>query len=295
MSHETKSRVFELFAESEMTVERLLQNNGFSKGLIIELKKSPDGITINGERVRSTAVMKTGERLTVTMPTPPVKRAKTELTVPIVYEDEDIVLYDKPSGLACHRSGSHIDDTMENMVEGVFRPVTRLDRDTSGLLLAAKHQLAAGRLWQKTEKRYLAVCEGHFERIHGFIELPIMRIRPFDMRRVVDECGDIALTEYRVLTQSGGAALVECILHTGRTHQIRVHFSTVGHPLFGDGFYGGRTDLIKRQALHCSKMKFEHPVSCKKQQFYSEIPSDMQDLLAEFRLKLPESFKNEAF
>lgn len=289
------ARVFEFFADGEMTVEQLLKEKGFSKGLIIELKGCDNGITIAGERVRSTTVMKSGEKLTVTMPDIEVSRSKTELTVPIVYEDEDIILYDKPSGLACHRSGSHIDDTMENMMEGVFRPVTRLDRDTSGLLLAAKHRFAAGRLWQKTEKRYLAVCEGRFERIHGFIELPIMRIRPFDMRRVVDECGDPALTEYRVLSQSGGAALVECILHTGRTHQIRVHLSAVGHPLFGDEFYGGRTDLIKRQALHCSKMKFEHPVSCKKQQFYSELPPDMQDLLSKTRLNLPKFYENEVF
>ncbi|MBP1577752.1 MAG: RluA family pseudouridine synthase, partial [Oscillospiraceae bacterium] len=187
-------RVFEFIAERECTVEQLLKENGFSKGLIIELKKTEDGIVINGGRVRSTTVMQAGTRLVVTMPMPQVKRAKTELTVPIIYEDEDIILYDKPSGLACHRSGSHIDDTMENMMEGVFRPVTRLDRDTSGLLLAAKHQLAAGRLWQKTEKRYIARAEGHFERIPGFIELPIMRIRPYDMRRIVDECGEPALT-----------------------------------------------------------------------------------------------------
>lgn len=295
MSGEIKARVFEFFADEEITVEQLLRKNGFSKGLIIELKKTEDGIVIDGVRVRSTTVMQKGKRLVVTMPRPQVKRAKTELTVPVIYEDEDIILYDKPPGLACHRSGSHIDDTMENMMEGVFRPVTRLDRDTSGLLLAAKHQLAAGRLWQKTEKRYIAVAEGHFERIHGFIELPIMRIRPYDMRRIADECGDPALTEYHVLAQGNGAAVVECVLHTGRTHQIRVHFSAVGHPLFGDEFYGGRTDLIKRQALHCSKMQFYHPVSCKKHQFFSELPSDLQELLANFRLEFPDSYKNEVF
>ncbi|MBP1556744.1 MAG: RluA family pseudouridine synthase [Oscillospiraceae bacterium] len=295
MSGGVVPRVFEFLAERECTVEQLLKENGFSKGLIIELKKTEDGIVINGGRVRSTTVMQAGTRLVVTMPMPQVKRAKTELTVPIIYEDEDIILYDKPSGLACHRSGSHIDDTMENMMEGVFRPVTRLDRDTSGLLLAAKHQLAAGRLWQKTEKRYIAIAEGHFERIHGFIELPIMRIRPYDMRRIVDECGEPALTEYRVLAQGNGAALLECVLHTGRTHQIRVHLSTVGHPLFGDEFYGGRTDLIKRQALHCSKMQFDHPILCKKQLFYSEMPRDMQELLANFDLKLPNGYENAAF
>lgn len=292
MSGEESPRVFSFSADESCTVEQLLRKNGFSKGLIIELKKTADGIVINGERVRSTTVMSAGQTLYVTMPRPEVARAKSGLSIPVIYEDEDIIIYDKPAGIVCHRSGSHISDTIENMTEGVFRPVTRLDRDTSGLLLAAKHQLAAGRLWQKTHKRYIAVAEGQFEQPHGFIELPIMRERPYEMRRVVDECGDIALTEYRVLVQGSGAAVVECILHTGRTHQIRVHLSAVGHPIFGDGFYGGRTDFITRQALHCSKMQFTHPITCKNMEFESKLPPDMQELLAKYNLILPENTEN---
>ena len=174
----------------------------------------------------------------------------------------------------------------------MFRAVTRLDKDTSGLLLVAKHQLAAGRLWQGTSKQYLAVVEGKLDRIHGFIELPIMRCRPYDMRRIVDECGEPALTEYRVVDQTGEAALVECILRTGRTHQVRVHFSAIGHPLFGDEFYGGRTDLIKRQALHCAKMEFTHPITGEKAKFTALPPADLTELLAKLGLTLPEEWEN---
>lgn len=282
-----KPRSFSFAAQSPCEVQELLREKGFSKKLIIALKQTENGLMINGVRVRSTTKMQGGDALTVNMPSENVSRARLEIDIPIVYQDDDIILYNKPSGIACHRSGCHISDTMENACDGVFRAVTRLDRDTSGLLLTAKHQLAAGRLWKKTQKQYIAICEGHFERLHGFIELPIMRQRPYDMRRIVDDCGDPALTEYRVLVQGNGAAAVQCILHTGRTHQIRVHLSAMGYPLLGDDFYGGRTDIIKRQALHCSKMQFDHPITSQTMNFELGLPEDMTDTLAYFGLKVP--------
>lgn len=290
MSGASNGRKLELIAQDVMTVEQLLKQNGFSKGLIIELKKTADGIMIDGKRVRSTTVMKAEDTLCVTLPNNEVKRAKSGIDIPIIYEDEDIIVYNKPSGIACHRSGSHIDDTIENTFDGVFRAVTRLDRDTSGLLLVAKHQLAAGRLWQKTKKRYIAIAQGKFERIHGKIELPIMRCRPYDMRRIVDECGDPSLTEYRVIAQNNSAALVECILHTGRTHQARVHLAAIGHPIIGDTFYGADDGVMQRQALHCAKMMFVHPMTEDVMEFTAAPPQDMQNAMKQFGIVLPKEW-----
>ena len=275
MSGGVKGRKLFYTAQTAMTAEQLLRQNGYSKALVTELKKPEDGMMLEGKRIRSTTLLQAGQILEVTLPYDDVKRAKSDISIPIIYQDEDIIVYDKPYGIACHRSGSHISDTIENTFEGVFRAVTRLDRDTSGLLLVARHQLAAAKLWQKTSKRYVALVEGHFERITGRIELPIMRCRPYDMRRIVDECGDPALTEYRVLDQSNGGALVECILRTGRTHQVRVHFAAIGHPLLGDDFYGGSNALINRQALHCWKLEFIHPITEQKMNFCAPLPSDM--------------------
>ncbi|MBQ4539028.1 MAG: RluA family pseudouridine synthase [Oscillospiraceae bacterium] len=275
MSGGVKGRKLFYTAPTAMTAEQLLKQNGYSKALVTELKKPEDGMMLEGKRIRSTTLLQAGQVLEVTLPYDDVKRAKSDISIPIIYQDEDIIVYDKPYGIACHRSGSHISDTIENTFEGVFRAVTRLDRDTSGLLLVARHQLAAAKLWQKTSKRYVALVEGHFERITGRIELPIMRFRPYDMRRIVDECGDPALTEYRVLDQNNGGALVECILRTGRTHQVRVHFAAIGHPLLGDDFYGGSTDLINRQALHCWKLEFIHPIIEQKMNFCAPLPADM--------------------
>ena len=286
MSGASGSRKLQLTAQGEMTVEQLLKQNGFSKGLIIELKKTADGIMIDGMRVRSTTVIAQGKTLEVNLPNIEVKRAKSSAQIPILYQDEDIIVYNKPSGIACHRSGSHISDTIENTFEGVFRAVTRLDRDTSGLLLVAKHQLAAGRLWQKTKKRYIAIAQGHFERIHDRIELPIMRCRPYDMRRIVDECGDPSLTEYYVISQGKDAALVECILHTGRTHQARVHLSAIGHPIVGDTFYGADDGIMQRQALHCAKLSFVHPMTGDVMKFTAAPHTDMMNVLEQLSISL---------
>ena len=292
MSGASNSRKLEFSSDFDMTVEQLLKQNGFSKGLIIELKKTSDGIMIDGNRVRSTTVIAAGKTLEVNLPKVEVRRAKSSVQIPVIYEDEDIIVYNKPSGIACHRSGSHIDDTIENTFDGVFRAVTRLDRDTSGVLLVAKHQLAAGRLWQKTSKRYIALAQGHFERTHDRIELPIMRCRPYDMRRIVDECGDPSLTEYRVISQGRDAALVECILHTGRTHQARVHLSTIGHPIVGDSFYGADDNVMQRQALHCAKLRFEHPMTGQIMEFTAAPPEDMMETVKIFGITLPDEWND---
>lgn len=262
------------------TVEQRLLFEGYSKRLIVTLKQTEDGLCVFGKRVRSTYPLKLGETLVVTMPQEQVRRASSELAVPVLYEDEDVIVYNKPAGLVCHRSGSHFDDTLENTAEGVFRAMSRLDRDTSGALVVAKHQLAAALLWQKIGKRYLAVVHGKLEDPHSFIKLPIAQEQPYEPRQVVREDGKSALTEYRVITGNDRLTVVECILHTGRMHQIRVHFSAIGHPLLGDAFYGGDTCDIQRQALHCAKVMFTHPITKEEMCFTAPMPSDLIKTLA---------------
>lgn len=137
------------------TVEERLLAEGYSKRLIVLLKQLPEGLTVAGERVRSTRPLHPGEILAVALPLDPPRVHRLSVGVPVLYEDEDLTVYNKPAGMVCHRSGSHRYDTLENAAEGVFRAMNRLDKDTSGALVAAKHQLAAAKLWRNIERATL--------------------------------------------------------------------------------------------------------------------------------------------
>lgn len=261
------------------SVQQRLLAEGYSKRLIVALKQTENGLCVAGNRVRSTYILKLGETLTVTLPQPAVRRAASDTAVPVLYEDADIAVYNKPAGLVCHRSGGHFADTLENTAQGVFRAMNRLDRDTSGALVTAKHQFAAARLWQNIEKRYVAVAQGKILTPHGFITLPLARETPYEPRQVVCADGKYACTEYRVLDQNDRLTVVECTLHTGRMHQIRAHFAAVGHPLLGDVFYGGETAEIQRQALHCVNVRFIHPVTQEELCLFAPLPDDILKLM----------------
>ncbi len=261
------------------SVQQRLLAEGYSKRLIVALKQTENGLCVAGNRVRSTYILKLGETLTVTLPQPAVRRAASDTAVPVLYEDADIAVYNKPAGLVCHRSGGHFADTLENTAEGVFRAMNRLDRDTSGALVTAKHQLAAARLWQNIDKRYIAVAQGRVLAPHSFITLPLTRETPYEPRQVVRNDGKPACTEYRVLAQNNRLTVVECTLHTGRMHQIRAHFAAVGHPLLGDAFYGGENADLQRQALHCANVRFNHPVTQQELCLSAPLPDDLFKLL----------------
>lgn len=281
MSEGAVARRFFYTAEGDgQSVQARLLAEGYSKRLIVALKQTEQGLTVSGERVRSTYLLKRGETLIVTLPQPEVRRAVSDAAVPVLYEDADIIVYNKPAGMACHRSGGHFADTLENAAEGVFRAMHRLDRDTSGVLVAAKHQLAAARLWQRIEKQYIAVAQGKIPEPHGFITLPLARERPYEPRQTVRADGKFARTEYRVLIQSDQLTVAKCLLHTGRMHQIRAHFAAVGHPLVGDALYGGGTDLLQRQALHCAAVEFFHPITAQSLRLSAPLPEDIEKLLA---------------
>lgn len=261
---------------------------GISRRVIVSLRHQPGNILLNGQHARTIDLLSQGDVLEIRLVQAPSRGWKSDLQVAVLFEDDDVIIYDKPAGMPCHQSGGHFQDTLANVyvahceatgMGGPFRPVNRLDKDTTGAVVAAKNQIAAGILWKRVRKCYVALVEGDLERDSDIIDLPIAQAEPYGMLRVVDPDGQEAVTEYRVLQRFGSHTLVECTLHTGRTHQIRVHMSHLGHPLAGDDLYGGSRQLMGRQALHCAWVGFEHPITHQAVEIEAPMHDDMKNAL----------------
>lgn len=261
------------------TVEKYLMSvKGLSRRLITKIKYS-QGIMINGIVSRTVDIIKSGDNVSVIMEDEKYLEENLALDIPIVYDDDDIVVFNKPCGVPVHPSIRHYNDTLGNyfsaLFKGVsFRPVNRLDKDTSGLCVVAKNAFAAAELQKSVDKTYYAVVKGNPDD-EGEINLPIAREDGTIIKRKVDESGQEAITRYKSVMRKNGYTLLEIKLLTGRTHQIRVHFSHIGFVLVGDGLYGGDMSVIKRHALHCKTLEFIHPVTKEKVVVDSEIPEDM--------------------
>jgi len=200
-----------------------------------------------------------------------------ELKIPVIFENEDMVIFDKPSGIPVHPSIRHQGDTLGNYFSCIypgltFRPVNRLDCNTSGLCAVAKNAYGASYYQGNISKIYYAVAEGITDE-SGIIDAPIARKCESIILRCVRDDGQRAVTRYRRIFHNEKYSLLEVIPETGRTHQIRVHFSYIGHPLAGDDLYGGKQDDIQRQALHCGVMSFEG-INVK-----SQLSSDILEIL----------------
>ncbi len=201
-----------------------------------------------------------------------------------VYNDEDILVLNKPAFMPVHESRNHRGDTLANAAacymdsDTAFRAVYRLDRDTSGLVLIAKNELAACKLAGKIHKDYYAVCSGVLKG-KGTIDLPIRRVCESIIERGVFSDGEKAVTHWEAVSNKSNTTLLKINLETGRTHQIRVHFAHLGYPLLGDTLYGENTDLIKRQALHCKTIYFTHPITNKEMAIECDFPNDFKGLI----------------
>ena len=216
----------------------------------------------------------------------------TKMDLDIIYEDEWLLIVNKPAGVAIHPSILHYSDSLCNGIRFYFdsiglkkkiRPVNRLDLNTSGLVIFAKCEYIQECLISQMKdnlfkKEYLAICDGIFENKYGTINLPIARKEDSIIERCISDDGQPSITHYEVLKEFGNYSLVRCILETGRTHQIRVHMSAISHPLIGDSLYGSISDLIDRQALHCYKLRFVHPITKNFMDFCGEIPLDLKKL-----------------
>lgn len=258
-----------------------------SAHLLIRLKTVPNGITCNGQHIRVIDTVKAGDIIVIKLPEDECDIKPVNLPIDIVYEDGHILIVNKPPFMPVHPVHGHIDDTLANAVryylESVgqsctFRAVNRIDRDTSGLVLLAKNQYCAALLPGTVDKTYIAVCEGELFN-GGRIDKPIRFKEGHTIQREVGEGGVRAVTNWRALKTENGFTLIEIKLETGRTHQIRVHFSDMGHPLAGDDMYGGSRNFINRHALHCAYISFIHPITHEKIEASSQIPEDMSRLI----------------
>ena len=218
----------------------------------------------------------------------------TQMNLNIVYEDEFMLILNKQSGIAIHPSCMHFDNSLSNGVKYYFdsiglkkkiRPVNRLDKDTSGLVVFAKNEYIQECLVNQMKskifkKEYFAILNGILENKTGTINAPIAREEDSIIKRCVREDGDISITHYEVIKiLNNNMCLVNFILETGRTHQIRVHSSYIGHPIIGDTLYGSFSNLISRQALHSYKIEFIHPILKEKMTFEIGLPDDMLKLI----------------
>ena len=294
---------FEFIADDHVKVKTFLKKHEISKSLLAKIKFAGGDIKVNGQRQNAVYLLDVGDQVTVDIPSEPgfERLRAVERDLSIVYEDDHFLILDKPAGVASIPSVNH-SNTMANFVKAYYirqeyenqqiHIVTRLDRDTSGLMLFAKHGYAHARLDKQLqkkmiEKRYYALVKGkgHLEP-EGEIIAPIGRDLDSIITRRVTKDGKYAHTSYKVVEQFGDIYLLDIHLHTGRTHQIRVHFSHIGFPLLGDDLYGGSLDDgISRQALHCHSLVFYNPFSGQEIDRASPLPEDFKQVIETFKFK----------
>ena len=280
------------------TVQNFLRRDcGLSWRMVVKLKQVERGITADGEPVRTIDRLKAGQEMVLRLPEDTVRVEPVDLPLHVVYEDEYLLVVDKPPYLAVHPSAGKPGPTLANIVVAhfqkggqplSFRPVNRLDRNTSGLLLAAKNAHVAYSLAGRTDKVYMAVVLGRLEG-SGVIDQPIRVKEGCCITREVGEGGKESLTRWEALCSDGKLSLVRVVIETGRTHQIRVHMASIGHPLAGDTMYGTDETVMPRHALHCCSMAFVHPVTGERVQLHSPLPDDMRAVLESRGMLLPEA------
>ncbi len=272
------------------------QDTGLTRSRLRQLIENGD-VLVNGSLAKPACRIRPGDRVLVSVPPPrPSVAVPQDIPLTVVYEDGDLVVIDKPAGLAAHPGPGHPDQTLVNGllalcpdiqgIGGEIRPgiVHRLDKDTSGLMMAAKNEGSHQSLSQQikdraVEKGYLALVEGAPAQYSGVIDAPIGRDPRRRTRMAVTVDGRESRTSYRLLERAGRHSLLELQLHTGRTHQARVHLAWLGHPLLGDAVYGKRSPLLPRHFLHAQRLAFAHPATGRPLEFRSPLPPDLGNAL----------------
>ena len=278
-------------AEEGFTVKRAVRGlMGVSHRQLGSLK-AQGGLFVNGAPARAIDRLRAGDELTVRFPEEPKREIEpSEGDVDIVYEDEDLLILNKPAPLACQSSDRQPYHSLENRLSALrpelsFRPVNRLDRGTSGLMAAAKHPHAQNLMQEQLHtpafrREYLAILLGQPPQSEGIVDAPIGKCDSATVKRCVREDGRPSRTHYRVLEQKDGLCLVQLALETGRTHQIRVHMAHLGCPVFGDFLYGEEeTRLPGRFALHSWRLSLIQPLTGEHLSFEAPLPPELHRLL----------------
>ncbi|KEI00988.1 RluA family pseudouridine synthase [Clostridium botulinum] len=295
---ESKDNIIKLKVEiqdEEIRLSHYLKNVAQCSSRFTRKAAREGRIKVNGENIRLSYMLKNDDIVELQ-----INRKEEQDIIPekmdldIIYEDDDIIVVNKPKGIVVHPTKRHLNGTLSNGVlyyfndkneNSIVRLVNRLDMDTSGLVLIAKNaysHMALSRDMQKDDfvKKYLAIVHGNLNEDSGVIDKPIYRVGEGTLKRVIDERGQRSITRFKVVEQYKNATLVELTLETGRTHQIRVHLSSIGHPIYGDSLYGEEEpQYIDRQALHAYKLQIPHPKDGKILKLESGLPEDMKNLI----------------
>ena len=279
-----------------LRIEQYLRRKGYSGQNLAEIKRMPQSVLVNGEHYYMKQELNTGDHLSIHICETKCSEKIPPIQIPldIVYEDEDIIVINKPAGMPIHPSLNNYTNSMANALawyyqeQGkpfIFRCCNRLDRDTSGLTVVAKHLVSGNILSDMVRRRdihreYLAIVRGHVSPEAGTINAPLARKPGTIIERTVDwEQGETAITHYRLIEERNGHSLVSLRLETGRTHQIRIHMKYLGYPLIGDYLYNPDMEYIGRQALHSHRLSFTHPITGKPMEFTAPLPKDMEKVL----------------
>lgn len=289
---------FEITDNKQLTVGQYLQDQGISHKAICTLKIQENALLLNNIPCFTNKTLEKGDHLTITLNETNnlenIIPVKMELN--IVYEDDDLIIIDKPKDITVHPSIKYFDCTLSNGLAYYFQNnnqdicihcITRLDKDTTGLTLFAKNRLSANYLSQmiagkQIEKTYYALSCGKLEYDNITVDAPIARLNKGNILRTVNfENGKKAISHFQLLKYNfqNDISLIKCLLETGRTHQIRVHLLYLGHPLIGDELYNKNNHQLDRQALHCGKLKFIHPLTKQLVEIESKLPEDMNKLI----------------
>ena len=275
--------------EAGMRVKDYFYQLGFSRQNLILLRDT-NGIYVNHCPARTIDRLSAGSELTLCIPDDPDPAISSGDPAQILYGDDDVCVLNKPPFQYVHPVKQHQEHTLAGSFaaalgkqgrSSAFRPINRLDRDTSGAVVAALHPLAASLLSGRIKKRYLAVCDGVLTG-SGTIALPIGREPSSLIERRISEDGQRAVTHWEVLASSHQKTLLSVLIDTGRTHQIRVHFRAIGHPLTGDTLYGTDDPMIFRQSLHCETVWFSHPITGTLMKIQAPIYEDMRRMLEHY-------------
>lgn len=265
-----------------------------SARLLAKLKRVENGLCINGEHATAIAILHTGDKVTLHLPQDEKTAIAEKVPLSILYEDSDLLAVNKPAGMAMYPVPGSGTGTLSNAVafhwseKGEvlrFRPVYRLDKNTSGVVIIAKNSYIAAALSRNIQKEYIAVCEGVLQG-YGTVNTPIALAPGSKIKRAISPSGETAVTHWESIKVNNELSCLKIHIETGRTHQIRVHLSSIFHPLAGDDLYGGHLNKIERQALHCRSANFIHPVTGEALFLQAPVPEDFVLLLSELDVSI---------